>query len=241
VERWRTLAAADPDHPLALSAAYWIGRILAPRGDAPVAAEAMAALVRPHLADPSREQVERVLAEIARTLGRAPGEPPRPADTWLLEPGQRDQPTARARARFLDAELLARRGKAEAAEALLDGLEADCPLGSPALRCCLPDRETAAARAVMRTGRDVATRACSARRPPSRLQEVAHVGLGELALAADEPARALDNFERALRSGAPTRMAEASLGAGGGVGTARAPRGSAGRVGGMCGRPGVAR
>lgn len=211
VERWRTLAAADPDQPLALSAAYWIGRILAPRGDASVAAEAMAALVRPHLADPGREQVERVLAEIARTLGRASGEPPGPADTWLLEPAQREQPTARARARFLDAEFLARCGQTEAAEALLDGLEADCPLEAlpPALLARQGDRRRT------RGDADGARRCYESllgRRPPSRLQEVAHVGLGELALAADEPAQALDFFERALRSGAPTRMAEASLG-----------------------------
>lgn len=211
VERWRVVAAADPDHPLALSAAYWIGRILAPRGDATAAAEAMAALVRPHLADPGREQVERVLTEIARTLGRASAEPAPPADTWLLDPAQREQPTARARARFLDAEILARRGQTEAGEALLDELESACPLD--ALPAALLARQGDRRRA--RGDTDGARRYYEhllGRRPPSRLQEVAHVGLGELALAADDAANALESFERALRSGAPTRMAEASLG-----------------------------
>ena len=211
VSRWRGLAEANPDDPLTLSAAYWIGRILSQEGDAAAAAEAMATLVRPHLADPAREHVERVLAEIARTLGRANREPVAPAETWLLESAQRLQPTARARARFLDADILARRGDVDAAEALLDQLEAECPL--PALPPALLARQGDRRR--LRGDRDGARRcyeALLACVPASRLQEVALVGLGELALAKGDSAAALAWFERALRSGAPTRLAEASIG-----------------------------
>lgn len=211
VSRWRGLAAANPDDPLTLSAAYWIGRILSQEGDATAAAEAMAELVRPHLADPAREHVERVLAEIARTLGRATREPVAPAETWLLEPAQRTQPTARARARFVDADVLARRGDVDAAEALLDQLETECPLDAlpPTLLARQGDRRR------LRGERDGARRcyeALLARIPASRLQDVAYVGLGELALTNADGTAALAWFERALRAGAPTRLAEASLG-----------------------------
>lgn len=212
--RWEITVTRDPDSPLVVQAAYWIGRLRLQGGDPDGAITGMVSLVRRHLTDPSREDVERVLLELARVAHRpGPGTSVAgAAETWLLAPEQRSHPTARARAWFVDAERAVLARRSEEGAALLARIARDCPLESlpagllgrvgDALRA---DGDAARARA--------AYEHLVATAPRSPFADFAYVGLGDLALDDGRADLALTHYEAAIdQAGARFKLKEATLG-----------------------------
>jgi len=214
--RWEEFAERNPDHAFTVNAAYWIGRIRTQAGDRAAALASMAAVARRHLADPRKEDVERLLLELARVAsGAVPdgsGASVGSAEAWLLTPELRSVPTARARAWFVDAEVAALRRDEARRDALLEQIARTCsPDLLPAgLLGRLGDHRRAA-------GDPEQARlyytALVATAPRSLFADFAYVGLGELALDRGDPSEALAQFEAAIDlAGARFKLLEATLG-----------------------------
>ncbi len=69
---WEKFANDKPDHPFVINAAYWIGRIRTREGKIDQALEKMSNIVSRFISDPSHEQVERLLLQMAQVLARPP-------------------------------------------------------------------------------------------------------------------------------------------------------------------------
>ena len=228
-ERWEELAEKRPEHPFAINAAYWIGRIRSRQGQPERAMEKMAAIARRHLADPTRDTVERLLLELAKVMvsgsralgskGAIAGVVPSQKETWtktiqtLLLVGElKASATAQARACFLEAEIASLLRQPERCDALFQRLtEAFSPAAlPPGLLGRVGDR----AMQVGHLGKahelysELVTRA-----PRSLFADFGHVGLGELALSRNEPEEALAHFTAAIdKAGAQSKLREATLG-----------------------------
>ncbi len=229
IAMWETFAAERPDHPFALNAAYWIGRLHVREGRHDQAMERVAAIAARYLDDPTRDGVERLLSELAGLLARTP----RAADgtrqpqlsmeeaTTRLESllsGQGTEhdgepsPTAWARRQFLIAEFAGIRGDTVAQTAALERVFAQVGIKalSPGLLGRMGDH-------LLATGRHHEAREYYGRLVSnfgaSIFADFGYVGLGDLELADGRPAAALVRFDEAIdRAGARFKEREATLG-----------------------------
>ncbi len=227
VAMWERFAAEQPEHPYVINAAYWIGRIRNREGRFDEALELVSTIVRRHVGDPSRGDVERLLVEIAASLARPPrrtkGEPkPEPvsdeilferAENLLLADAAKDtNPTARARVLFTQSEIAACRENA----ALHDEL-----LGRIAARFA-PDQlppgilgkvgDTLLAEGQSDLAKTFYAQIIAAH-PKSVFADFGYVGLGEIALREGKGAEALARFDAAIDlAGARFKQKEATLG-----------------------------
>lgn len=214
-EMWEAFATARPSHPFVVNAAYWIGRLRTRAGKPDEAVRRMAEIARTQLEEAGNDGMERLLSELARLLVAVPdAEIEARVDQLLFAGGVPGAPTAEARRCFL----LAQRAAAKRQTALegewLDRILALEAMDSlpPALLGRLGDRLRERGEA----GR--------ARRhyehllkvyPRSVYADFGQVGLGDLALAEGETARALKRFDEAIdRAGARHKLLEATLGRG---------------------------
>lgn len=212
--RWEETVAGDPDPVFLVQAAYWIGRLRLQAGDTAGAVSRMAELVRPHLDHPKREDVERVLLEVARAASRpgGAGSWAEPVESWLLTPGQPASPTARARAWFVEAERASLARQPEASAGWLERMGRECPVETlpPGLLGRLGDHHRAHGN--LEAAR-VAYQRLVTDTPKSPFADFGYVGLGEIAFAEGRTEEALSLFEAAVdRAGARFKVKEATLG-----------------------------
>lgn len=226
---WEAFAGERPDHPYAINAAYWIGRLHVREGRPEHALERVAAIAARYLDDPTRDGVERLLGELAGLLARPPGAvngaqrpPPTIAeasarlDALLSGPGRDHEgdrsPTARARLQFSIAGYAGMRGDVVAESAALEKVHAEVGIEalSPGLLGRMGDH-------LLATGRRIEARCYYERLVgifgSSIFADFGYVGLGELDLAEGRPAAALVRFDEAIdRAGARFKEREAMLG-----------------------------
>jgi tetratricopeptide (TPR) repeat protein len=226
VALWQNFAAARPDHPYVINAAYWISRIRAREGRPDEALPLVAKITRRYLGDPSRADVERLLVELAATLARPPrarANEPKPvpapeselfarADELLLDGNTREAPTARARALFVHAEIAAARQNPALRDETLGKIAATYApdqlpagiLGKVGDALLAQNQPEFAASFYERL---------IAAYPRSLFADYGYVGLGEISLRADRPEEALARFDAAIDvAGARSKLKEATLG-----------------------------
>ncbi len=228
VEMWETFARERPDHPFVINAAYWIGRIRSREGRVDEALDRVSEIARRYVADPSRDEVERLLVELASMLARPPrakrGEPkPTPpteeelfarVDRLLLTGNTRSSLTAAARALFVKAEISGLRKNDARRKELLDRIASlyepdQLPpgilgkLGDHMLEKNAPD--------VARTYFQQIITA----HPRSIFSDFGYAGLGEIALREGRGEDALRFFNDTIDvAGARFKLREATLGRG---------------------------
>ncbi len=226
VAMWEQFAAERPDHPYVINAAYWISRIRNREGRFEEAIDLVSTIIRRYVTDPSRGDVERLLVEIANTLGRPPrarrGEPrPEPVanevlfarvDQLILAGEARRNPTAQARALFTQSEIAAIRKD----DRLRDQL-----LGQIASRFA-PDQLPPGilgkvGDALLTQGQPELARRfyeeIITSHPRSVFADFGYVGLGEIALLEGNGDEALARFNAAIDvAGARFKLKEATLG-----------------------------
>lgn len=212
--RWEEAVAGDPESAFLVQAAYWIGRLRLQAGDHAGAIDRMAGLVQRHLDDPKREDVERVLLEVARAASRSGGEGSwaKPVESWLLTAEQRESPTARARAWFVEAERASLARQPEASADWLERMARACPVETlpPGLLGRLGDHHRT--RGELEAARAAYQRLVT-HTPKSQYADFGYVGLGEIAFGEGRTAEALALFEAAVdQTGARFKVKEATLG-----------------------------
>ena len=223
---WETFAAERPDHPYVINAAYWISRLRAKEGRPDEALPLVAEITRRYLTDPDRGDVERLLVELAATLARPPrvraGEPkpvPVPesalfarADELLLDERTREAPTARARARFVHAEIAAARQNPALRDEILGKIAASFTPDQLPAGILGKIGDTLLAQNQPELAATFYERLVAAY-PRSLFADYGYVGLGELALRAGRPDEALARFDAAIDiAGARSKLKEATLG-----------------------------
>ena len=226
VAMWERFAAERPDHPYVINAAYWISRLRAREGRFDEALDLVSTIIRRYVDDPSRGDVERLLVEIASTLGRPPrtrrGEPkvePIPedqlfarVDQLLLVGDSADHPTARARALFTQSEIAAIRQNDPLRDQLLSRIATTfAPDQLP------PGILGKVGDLLLQQGQaDLAKnfyQQILTDHSKSIFADFGHVGLGEIALLRGDGAEALARFTAAIDlAGARFKLKEATLG-----------------------------
>ena len=226
VSLWERFAAEKPDHPYVINAAYWIGRLRGKQGRFDEAIDLVAEIVRRHVKDPARGDLERVLVELAVSLSRPPhrvaGEPkPEPvpetalfarADELLLVGDACESPTARARALFTRSEIAALRENPALRDELLGQIAAqfapnDLP---PGILGKVGDAQLAQGQSELAKTFYAQILSSHAK---SIFADFGHVGLGEIALRAGRADEALGHFTAAIdQAGARFKQKEATLG-----------------------------
>ena len=226
VAMWEQFAAERPDHPYVINAAYWISRIRTREGKADEALDLVSLITRRYVNDPSRGDVERLLVEIASTLARpvrVPRDQPKPepasnevlfnrARQLILDSNTRNNPTAQARAIFVQSEIASLRKN----EALRDELL------SKIASTYAPDQlppgilgkvgDTLLAQRQPELAKRFYEQIIS-EHPRSIFADFGYVGLGEIALLDGDGTEALGRFNAAIDvAGARFKLKEATLG-----------------------------
>ena len=226
VAMWERFAAEQPEHPYVINAAYWISRIRNREGRAEEAIELVSTIIRRHVTDPDRGDVERLLVELAASLARPPrrqkGEPkPEPVaeqvlfervDQLLLTADTKDQPAARARALFTQSEIAALRENVALRDELLGRIAATCAPDQlpPGILGKVGDALLAQNQPEL--AKKFYERIVAAHRK-SVFADFGHAGLGEVALREGKGEEALAHFTDAIdRAGARFKHKEATLG-----------------------------
>lgn len=226
VAMWEQFAAERPDHPYVINAAYWISRIRTREGKADEALELVSRITRRYVNDPSRGDVERLLVEIASTLARPVrarrGEPkPEPvsdevlfnrARQLILDTNTRENPTAQARAIFVQSEIASLRKNETLRDEYLGRIASNYApdqlppgilgkVGDTLLAQGQPDL-------AKRFYEQIITE-----HPRSIFADYGYVGLGEIALLDGDGNEALGRFNAAIDvAGARFKLKEATLG-----------------------------
>jgi tetratricopeptide (TPR) repeat protein len=226
VALWENFAAERPEHPYVINAAYWISRLRAKEGRPDEALPLVAEITRRYLTDPDRGDVERLLVELAATLARPPrtraGEPkpapnPEPAlfaraDELLLDERTREAPTARARALFVHAEIAAARQNPALRDEILDQIAANFAPDQLPAGILGKVGDALLAQSQPELAAPFYERLVAAH-PRSLFADYGYVGLGEVALQANRPEKALARFDAAIDvAGARSKLKEATLG-----------------------------
>jgi tetratricopeptide (TPR) repeat protein len=211
-ELFRTQVSRQPDSPLVFGWYYWIARAEARAGHPGQAWDFLAERIASSLADPKREDVETLLRLMAQIRVRQRKDDPAPIPSLAERLPDATAPLARARLAYYESFLLRNSRKpAEADAALLAiGTEYDpgalsAPLlaetGQALLKAGHADRASANFAALLETfGK-------------STYRDYAYVGQGDLALAAGQPAAALQAYQNAIDlAGAEHLLREATLG-----------------------------
>lgn len=211
-ELFRTQVARQPDSPLVLGWYYWIARADARAGHPDQAWDFLAERIGPSLDDPKQEDVETLLRLMAQIRARQRKDSAAPIPDLVDRLPDTARPLQQARLAYYET-LLLRHGRktAEADAALLAiGREHDpADLPAPLLAECgqallkAGDTEHAAAFfAALLTNFGT-----------SSYRDYAYVGQGDLALAAGQPAIALQAYQNAIDlAGAAHLLREATLG-----------------------------
>ena len=232
-ERWEQFAEKNPQHPFAVNAAYWIGRICLREGEPEAGLAKMASIAKRSVADPRRDAVERMLLELAKVMvsiqarekreskgtGGAGRQPLSEEDAWkrrvseLLLPGVlANAPTAQARALFVEAEVASLLKKPDHRDRCFAKLaEVFPPAVLPAgLLGRVGDFLTQQGQAGRAEG---FYRELVEREPRSLFADFGYVGLGEGAWARGEYETALALFDAAIdKAGARFKLKEATVG-----------------------------
>lgn len=211
-ELFRTQVSRQPDSPLVFGWYYWIARADARAGRPGQAWDFLAERIAPSLADPKREDVETLLRLMAQIRGRQRKEDPSAIPSLAERLPDATAPLARARLAYYESFLLRNSRKpAEADAALLaigreyDSTALSAPLlaetGQALLKAGDTDRASANFAALLENfGK-------------STSRDYAYVGQGDLALAAGQPAAALQAYQNAIDlAGAEHLLREATLG-----------------------------
>lgn len=227
VALWERFAAERPDHPYVINAAYWIGRIRNREGRAEEAIQAVSEIIRRHVGDPARGDVERLLVELASSLARpprrekglpAPEPPPDQAlfdrvDQLLLAgPADDANPTTRARALFTRSEIAACRGDLALRDELLGRIAAQFAPDQLPPGILGKVGDLLLAQGQLPLARTFYAEILAAH-PKSIFADFGHVGLGEIALREGDGQSALARFDAAIDlAGARFKHKEATLG-----------------------------
>jgi tetratricopeptide (TPR) repeat protein len=226
VALWEQFAAERPDHPFVINAAYWISRIRNKQGKPDEALELISDITRRYINDPSRSDIERLLVEIAHTLGRPPrkkkGEPtPEPVpeatlfarvDELLLAGDTHRHPTAQARALFTQSEIAALREKPALRDELLSRIASRFAPDQlpPGILGTVGDALRAQGQPEL--AKKLYDQLLTAH-PKSIFADYGYVGLGEIALLEGKADEALSRFDAAIDvAGARFKLKEATLG-----------------------------
>jgi tetratricopeptide (TPR) repeat protein len=226
VAMWEQFASERPDHPFVINAAYWISRIRNKEGKSEEALELVSLITRRYVNDPTRGDVERLLVEVAATLGRPPrkkkGEPkPEPVpeqvlftrvNELLLVGNTRHNPTAQARALFTQSEIASIREKPALRDQLLSEIASKfAPDQLP------PGILGKVGDALLAQGQPELAKKfyeqILAAHPKSIFADYGYVGLGEIALIEGNGDEAVARFNAAIDiAGARFKLKEATLG-----------------------------
>lgn len=226
VAMWEQFAAERPDHPYVINAAYWISRIRNREGKAEEALDLVSRITRRYVNDPTRGDVERLLVEIASTLARPVrarrGEPkPEPATDQvlfararqlILDHNTRSNPTAQARALFVQSEIASLRKNDALRDELLSRIAStyapdQLPPGilGKVGDTLLAQRQPELAKKFYEQIVNEHARSVFA--------DYGYVGLGEIALLDGDGNEALGRFNAAIDiAGARFKLKEATLG-----------------------------
>lgn len=232
-ERWERFAEQNPQHPFAVNAAYWIGRICLRQGEPEEGLAKMASIAKRSVADPRRDAVERMLLELAKVMVSIQAREKRESketsgqgrqllsagDVWrrrvsdlLLAGALANSPTAQARALFVEAEISSLQKNPDHRDRCFAKLaEAFPPAVLPAgLLGRVGDflaQQGQAGRA------DVFYRELVEREPRSLFADFGYVGLGESAWERGEYEAALAWFDAAIdKAGARFKLKKATVG-----------------------------
>lgn len=226
ISLWENFARERPDHPLTITAAYWIARLNARLGRTDVAMTRVSEIAARYITEPERDSVERLLVELAALMARPPrapaGKPKPPAptleqlfarvDQLLLSGPSRQNPTARARALFVQSEIASfRKNPAKQAE-ILDRIASLYPIDTlpPGILGKIGDH-------MLAKGESDQAFACYNRivstYPKSIFADYGYAGLGQLALRLGNGEEALQQFNNAIDlAGARFKLLDATLG-----------------------------
>jgi tetratricopeptide (TPR) repeat protein len=226
VAMWEQFAAERPDHPFVINAAYWISRIRNREGKFDEAIELVSSIIRRYVTDPTRGDVERLLVEIANTLGRPPrvrrGEPkPEPVpsqtlfaqvDQLLLSGEARRSPTAQARALFTHAEIASIRKEDRLRDQLLSQIASRFSPDQLPPGILGKVGDTLLAQGQPELAKKFYEQILNAH-AKSVFADFGYVGLGEIALIDGNGDEALARFNAAIDvAGARFKLKEATLG-----------------------------
>ncbi len=226
VAMWEQFAAEKPDHPFVINAAYWISRIRNKEGKFDEALELVSQITRRYVNDPSRGDVERLLVEMAATLARPPrvkkGEPksePIAEETLfarvselILVGDTRTNPTAQARALFVQSEIASLRKNEPLRDQLLGKIASNyAPDQLP------PGILGKVGDALLALGQpEIAKKFYEqiiSAHPKSIFADYGYVGLGDIALLDGNGDDALNRYNAAIDvAGARFKLKEATLG-----------------------------
>jgi tetratricopeptide (TPR) repeat protein len=223
---WEQFASERPDHPFVINAAYWISRIRNKEGKSDEALALVSGITRRYVNDPTRGDVERLLVEIANTLGRPPrkkkGEPkPEPipeatlfarVDELLLFGDTRRNPTAQARALFTHSEIASLREKPALRDQLLSQIASKFAPDQLPPGILGKVGDTLLAQGQPELAKKFYEQILTAH-PKSIFADYGYVGLGEIALLDGKGDEALSRYNAAIDvAGARFKLKEATLG-----------------------------
>ena len=219
-----------PDHPSVVAAMFWIGKARARQGQVEEAKQLMVDNLRKYIAEPKREAVEQLLTQLAQLCSKRPrsialeeqGPPsagsPTAYDPFaelerLLKPLEEGAgPTTKARLLYARAELAAMKKQEDLREQILREMSGRFRPEelSPVLLAVVGDFLLAHGDAERAT---VLFQQLRENYPKSDHLDVAYVGLGEIAFANKDYAKALGLFSDALdKVAASMKMKEATIG-----------------------------
>ncbi|WP_081722253.1 tetratricopeptide repeat protein [Geminisphaera colitermitum] len=226
---WENFAREHPDHPLTINAAYWIARLNTRLGRTDAALTRVSEIAARYITEPDRDSVERLLVELSALIARPPrairGQPKPTVPTLdqlfarvdkelLVNGSVRQNPTAQARALFVQSEIANfRKNPARSAE-ILDRLAALYPIDTlpPGILGKLGDHMLAKTPPAPDLARACYTRIVTAY-PKSIFADFGYAGLGQLALRDGNGEDALQQFNNAIDlAGARFKLLDATLG-----------------------------
>jgi len=210
-----------PDHQMALMAADWVSKAMARLGKPEEGAQILADVMAKNIADPSKEQVEFLISQIAKSLVPRKRTPEMNKElddklTAMLNQAAegKESPTTIARIYYGRAQLamLLRDGKT--AESYLSNIANDPNIPADALS---PALLSACGEILLKTGdldrAEEMFRRLADRFKQSTFSDAGPVGLGQVALARKQPEEAYKIFDDALTNiPGMSRFKEATLG-----------------------------
>jgi TolA-binding protein len=226
VAMWEQFAAEKPDHPFVINAAYWISRIRNKEGKFDEALELVSQITRRYVNDPARGDVERLLVEMAATLARPPrvkkGEPkpePIPEQTLFARVNQlllvgdaRTNPTAQARALFVQSEIASLRKNEPLRDQLLGKIASTFAPDQLPPGILGKVGDTLLALRQPEVAKKFYDQIINAH-PKSVFADFGYVGLGDIALLNGNGDEALSRYNAAIDvAGARFKLKEATLG-----------------------------
>ncbi|WP_367873816.1 tetratricopeptide repeat protein [Luteolibacter sp. Populi] len=211
-----------PDHQMAMMAANWVSKAMSRLGKPEEGAQVLADVMAKNIGDPSKEQVEYLISEIAKSLvprGKRTPEMNKEIDDKLVAmlnkaAEGKESATTAARIVYGRAQLATIMRDPKAAETYLSALAADETVKADDLS---PALLTACAEILLKTGdldrAEAMFRRLADKYADSSFSDAGPVGLGQVALARKEPQKAFEIFEHTLNNVAGmSRFKEATFG-----------------------------